>query len=394
MKIVHLSTSATGGAAVIANSLSRIQRSLGHESNVVKRDNNLPFVGKMKSKVSTFISLANATSEYAQVTHFSSSGINLKKIMNLNPEAIFIHNWFNFLDQAQIISITNQIPTIFVAHDARLATGGCHVTLGCKNFKGSCSPCPASHIDRFASVAKKSIDSMVEQLGKYAVVTPSTWLMNEISESPIIQRASVKATIGNPTTVESEFRKPSRSQDVKTFRIIFVAATLDAKYKGFDLLLDALSRIEKKEIIGLEIDVQIVGGGASKNLPPTDSGIRITFQGELKSFEVHQLMSESDLLVVPSLSENYPGVIGEAQLIGCTVAASRVGGIPEMIEDGVSGFLFEPNPLACKTAIIRAINSPNRTQITNSAKVLASSRHDESKINREYEAVIEELLRA
>jgi len=394
MKIVHLSTSATGGAAVIANALSRIQRSRGHESSVVKRDNNLPFVAKIKSRVSTFISLANATSEYAQVTHFSSSGIDLKKIWDLNPEVIFIHNWFNFLDQEQIISITNRIPTIFVAHDARLATGGCHVTLGCKNFKVSCSPCPASRIDKFASISKESINSMVEQLGKYAVVTPSTWLMNEISDSPIIQRASVKVIIGNPSTVESEFEKLPRFQDKKIFRILFVAATLDAKYKGFDLLLEALSRIEKNEIVGLEIDVRIVGGGAFKNLPPTDSGVRITFLGELKSFEVHQLMSDSDLLVVPSLSENYPGVIGEAQVIGCTVAASKVGGIPEMIEDGVSGFLFEPNPLACKTAIIRAINSPNRTKITNSAKALASSRHDENKINREYEAVIEELLRS
>jgi glycosyltransferase involved in cell wall biosynthesis len=394
MKIVHLSTSATGGAAVVANSLSRIQRSFGHESSVVKRDDNLPFVAKIKSKVSTFISLANATSEYAQVTHFSSSGINLKKIWDLNPEVIFVHNWFNFLDNEQIISITNRIPTIFVAHDARLATGGCHVTLGCRNFNSSCSPCPASHIDKFASIAKESIDSMVEQLDRYAVVTPSTWLMNEISKSPIIQRASVKATIGNPTTVEPEFEKPHRFQDVKRFRILFVAATFDSKYKGFDLLLEALSRIEKKEIVGLEIDLRIVGAGASKNHPPTDSGIRITFLGELKAFEVHQLMRDSDLLVVPSLSENYPGVIAEAQLIGCTVAASRVGGIPEMIEDGVSGFLFEPNSLACKTAIIRAINCTNRTQITNSAREIASLRHDENKINREYEAVIEELLRS
>ncbi len=394
MKIVHLSTSATGGAAVIANSLARIQGNRGHEASVVQRSNSLPFVSKIKSRVSTFISLANATSEYAQVTHFSSSGINLKKIWDLNPEIIFIHNWFNFLDHEQIISITNRIPTIFIAHDARLATGGCHVTLGCKNFKGSCSPCPASHVDKLASIAKKSIDSMVEQLGKYAVITPSTWLMNEISESQIIQRASVKATIGNPSTVGSEFEKLPKIQDEKIFRILFVAATLDAKYKGFELLLEALSRIEKDEIVGLEVDVRIVGGGASKNLPPIDSGVRITFLGELKSFEVHQLMGDSDLLVVPSLSENYPGVIGEAQLIGCTVAASSIGVIPEMSEDGVSGFLFEPNPFAGKTAIIRAINSPNRTQITNSAKALASSRHDENKINREYEDVIEELLRS
>jgi len=394
MKILHLSTSVTGGAAVTANSLARIQRKFGHESTVFTREEDLSPISKLKSGISTFISLTNATSEYVQVTHFSASGISLKKIWDLNPEVIFIHNWFNFLSEEQMVTITNRFPTIFVAHDARLATGGCHVNLGCQNFRVACTPCPAAHIDKFASMAKKSIDSMVDQLGKYAIVTPSNWLMDEILESPIIQRAAVTSTIGNPAAVDLNIEIKTKSHDQKIFRILFVAAALDAKYKGFNLFLEAISNLEMTEIMEHEIEVQIVGVGGSKILPTTDSRVKIIFKGALSPTEVHQLMAESDLLVVSSLTENYPGVIAEAQLLGCAVAASKVGGIPEMVEDGISGFLFEPNESACKNAIIRAINSPNRMQIVDLAREIARARYDEGKINRKFEKLIENLLRS
>jgi len=394
MKILHLSTSATGGAAVTANSLARIQRKFGHESTVFTREEDLSPISKLKSGISTFISLTNATSEYVQVTHFSTSGVSLKKIWDLNPEVIFIHNWFNFLTEEQMVIITNRFPTIFVAHDARLATGGCHVTLGCHNFRVACAPCPASHIDKFASMAKKSIDSTVDHFGKYAFVTPSNWLMDEISESPIIQSAAVRSTIGNPAAVELDFEMKTKSHDQTLFRILFVAAALDAKYKGLNLFLEAISNLEMTEIMEHEIEVQIVGVGGSKIPPTTDSRVKIIFKGALSSSEVHQLMAESDLLVVSSLTENYPGVIAEAQLLGCAVAASKVGGIPEMVEDGISGFLFEPNESECKNAIIRAINSPTRRQIVDSARQIARVRHDEGKINREFEKLIENLLRS
>jgi glycosyltransferase involved in cell wall biosynthesis len=217
--------------------------------------------------------------------------------------------------------------------------------------------------------------------------------MDEILESPIIQRAAVASIIGNPAAVELDFEMKTESHDHKIFRILFVAATLDAKYKGFNLFLEAISNLEMTEITENEIEVQIVGVGGSKILSTTDSRVKIIYQGALSSSEVHQLMAASDLLVVPSLTENYPGVIAEAQLLGCAVAASKVGGIPEMVEDGISGFLFEPNKSACKNAIIRAINSPNRMQIVDFAREVARARHDEGKINRDYEKLMERLIK-
>ncbi len=392
MKIAHLSTSTTGGAAVTAQSIARIQKSFGHVSEIFTRKKNLPATTLAKSRLSTFISLANATPEYAQVTHFSSLAVDLDTLWDFNPDAILIHNWFNLLRVKDIISITRRIPTVFIAHDARLATGGCHITLGCQSFKTGCQDCPAAKIDWFASVAKKSLDSMVNQLGKYAFVAPSQWLMNELMDSSIISKSTISKVIGNPSEAFTNNKELNARHSSKNFKIIFVSALLDSTYKGLDILIKSLNLIAASQDFAGEIDVKFVGKGNNRVFTGLDSRVNTSFLGQLNSAEVHRLIGESDLLVVPSLSENYPGVIGEAQLLGCAVAASNVGGIPEMIEDGVSGFLFEPDVQGCKTAILRAMNSPSLFQIKKFARERALVRHDERRINNDYENVIQELI--
>ena len=68
---------------------------------------------------------------------------------------------------------------------------------------------------------------------------------------------------------------------------------------------------------------------------------RVFFAGARSSEDIPVWMNACDLLVLPSLSEGRPNVVLEAQACGLPVIATRVGGTPELIEDGVDGILVE-----------------------------------------------------
>jgi glycosyltransferase involved in cell wall biosynthesis len=74
---------------------------------------------------------------------------------------------------------------------------------------------------------------------------------------------------------------------------------------------------------------------------------RIRFLGQRR--DAHQMLELMDLFVLPSLSEGVPMVLLEALALGRPVVATRVGGVPEVIEHGKSGLLVspgQPEPLA------------------------------------------------
>lgn len=68
-----------------------------------------------------------------------------------------------------------------------------------------------------------------------------------------------------------------------------------------------------------------------------------------------------DIVVVPSLVDGRPLVVQEAQACGAAVVASRVGSIPELIEDGVSGLLCDPGDAAAFAAAVTGlVDDPER----------------------------------
>ena len=72
--------------------------------------------------------------------------------------------------------------------------------------------------------------------------------------------------------------------------------------------------------------------------------------------EIPLWMNACDLLCLPSLSEGLPNVALEATACGLPVVASRVGGVPEVVRDGVNGFLVAPSdPRALADALRRAL---------------------------------------
>jgi glycosyltransferase involved in cell wall biosynthesis len=75
------------------------------------------------------------------------------------------------------------------------------------------------------------------------------------------------------------------------------------------------------------------------------------------------LIAAADLLILPSLAEAFGLVLTEALYLGTPVVATRVGGIPEIVDDGIDGALVPPgDSKALASAIIELLANPERRQ--------------------------------
>ncbi len=139
---------------------------------------------------------------------------------------------------------------------------------------------------------------------------------------------------------------------------IIAVGRLEEK-KGFDVLLRALKILADQ---GLRPRCLIVGDGPQlMKLEALIKELKLTtveLTGEKDLGQVKRLMADSIMLVHPGrIAKNLdcdgiPNVILEAMALGRPVVASAVGGIPELIRDGVNGILVEPdNPEALSAAI-------------------------------------------
>ena len=94
----------------------------------------------------------------------------------------------------------------------------------------------------------------------------------------------------------------------------------------------------------------------SKTLHWRDDCPTVFLLGARPHEEIPLWMNACDVLCLPSLSEGLPNVALEAMACGLPVVASRVGGVPEIVRDGVNGFLVPPsNPGALADALRRAL---------------------------------------
>jgi glycosyltransferase involved in cell wall biosynthesis len=83
-----------------------------------------------------------------------------------------------------------------------------------------------------------------------------------------------------------------------------------------------------------------------------DDGPTVFLLGARPHEEIPLWMNACDVLCLPSLSEGLPNVALEAMACGLPVVASRVGGVPELVRDGINGFLVSPsNPGALADAL-------------------------------------------
>lgn len=180
-----------------------------------------------------------------------------------------------------------------------------------------------------------------------------------------IARADVLRSISASTTLQLKRWAPAKRivqfsawTDIETFLAAGRVAKSDHSYtilyagaltplKGVHHLIAAFVLVATRF---REARLVIAGGDLNPSYAATlrrqvcEYGLsrRVHFTGPLPQSKLAQRMAGAAVLVLPSQSEGFGRVVLEAMAAGTPVIGSRVGGIPELIEDGVSGFLVAP----------------------------------------------------
>jgi len=100
----------------------------------------------------------------------------------------------------------------------------------------------------------------------------------------------------------------------------------------------------------------------------------VTFHGHVTGETKESLFSESDAFVLPSICyDNAPLTIPEAYQYGLPVIGSDIGGIPEMIQENKTGFLFEPGNASSLASILRRISLEQLRKMTHDCQKTAQT---------------------
>jgi len=226
-----------------------------------------------------------------------------------------------------------------------------------------------------------------------AVTTVSSWL-----------KAETKRVIGfeGPMEVIHNFYEPgspSRTREavrkdlgVADGEVLLIHSSNLRPLKRIDLLLESVSKIRDRNSFKL----LILAGGDFKQF--SDDVKRLGLEERIivreNVLEIEEYLQAADLALYTSESESFCLSILEAMFFGCPSVATNVGGIPEVVEDGLTGLLV---PSGDSESIARALNEliadgDRRKRLGENARVEANKRFSSDAIIHRYEELYRRLI--
>ncbi|MCK4733188.1 MAG: glycosyltransferase family 4 protein [Methanophagales archaeon] len=119
---------------------------------------------------------------------------------------------------------------------------------------------------------------------------------------------------------------------------------------------------------------------------------KVELTGWLSHDKVADYLNELKLFVLPSSSEGLPTGVLEAMACGAVVLATPVGGVPDVIKDGETGFILENNSAECIAEnVIRALEHPNLDEIVKNARALVEREFTYEAAVERYRKILENI---
>lgn len=307
-------------------------RRRGHAVEVLGFDNEAVagVAGRVASAASAFYSIPSHRRVSAALKSF-------------RPEILHVHNFLPTLSPAIFFAATEAgVPVVQTLHNYRFICANAQLFREgrvCELCREQRSILPGI---RFGCYRGSRLGSAVVGASMAVQAGLGTWERRVARYIALSEFAATK--LGEFRVPRERIRvKPNFVPDGGTGKglggyALFVGRL--SEEKGLDTLL-AADRLGR-----LPMPVRIVGDGLLRSKMEEGcarEGSQLVFCGPKSAAEVRELMREATALLVPSLwYEGFPMVMVEALSLGLPVIASRIGGLPEIVEDGVCGLLHDP----------------------------------------------------
>lgn len=122
--------------------------------------------------------------------------------------------------------------------------------------------------------------------------------------------------------------------------------------------------------------------------------VNIKLIGRLDALEIAKQLADADFYIHPAIIDNSPNTVCEAQLIGTPIISTNAGGIPSLIEDGKTGFLYpysEPHALAFKIMNM-AGNKEELEQVSDNEYRVSHNRHNPETIAKDINLIYKTII--
>jgi len=292
------------------------------------------------------------------------------------------------------------LPLVWTCHDSWPFTGGCHIPHDCTRYRESCGNCPV-----LGSSAAHDLSNRVWRRKEKAwrdldltVVAPSSWLAGCAGSSslfchlkPVVIPNGLDTDLFRPLERQAARDLLSLPQDRKLLLFGAKDGIQDAN-KGFSLLVEALHKLASDQALG---DLELVVFGSAEPRECRAPGIATRYLGWIDDeTTLNRLYAAADAFVFPSLQESFGYTALEAMASGTPCVAFRQGGVIDIVDHGVNGYLarpYEPDDLAAGIAWV--LEDPARTRmLSDQARRKAVANFSLAEVAGRYAELYRELI--
>lgn len=346
-RITHVNTCmGRGGAAKVTELLLRAQLSEGHEARAVVAQNQIS-----DPAISTFdpgpnrLKASQIYKEGLLDYHFSGSHTLLSRNEIQNADILHLHNLHGgYFNPFSLPLLARCKPVVWTLHDMQALTGHCAHALDCQRWRTGCGLCP--YLDTYPAVMADNTHrlwrdkKMLYDAAPLQLAVPSRWLSNMLPESILSRHPSevipngIDIRLFRPMEKIEARRKLGLPEQGLIIGNAAAGGPLTNVWKGGTFALAVMKALRE-----FHHDTFFVGRGT--NEASDGPGLRLLPYTQNEE-DMRVFYTALDFLLYPSIADNYPLALLEAQACGTPVLAFNVGGIPEIVEDGESGIIV-PN---------------------------------------------------